>query len=160
MSAPVRRAGARAGVVALEFALIGPVFLTFVLGILQVGFLLFAQVALDYALRETSRQVQVGNAQTIMTPDAFHTILFCPVMSALIDCSSVIISLVPVTDYHTEATQTPPFVNGQINQAALGYTPGGSGSLMQLRAFYTPPLSNWPLNVTALVSTVAFRNEF
>jgi hypothetical protein len=152
---------AQAGSVAVEFALIGPTFLGLVLVVLQLGFLLFAQTALDYAAKEAARQLQTGVARTDSASETgFRSLVFCPILGVFLDCSRVVISVEPVSDYHAQSTQTPPMLNGQINPAALGYDAGQSGNLMLLRAYYTPGIPTWPLNVTTLIGTAAFRNEF
>ncbi len=60
-----RRRGAglgRRGVVALEFALVAPVFLTFLAAIFAVGIDGFYQLDLDEAVADAARQIQIGAA--------------------------------------------------------------------------------------------------
>jgi hypothetical protein len=161
MTSAIWRRRSISGVVALEFALIGPAFFGLLLLVLQLGFLLYAQTALDYSAKQAARQLQTGIGRTPSATSAgFRSIIFCPIVAAFLDCSRVAISVEPVADYRTEAALPPPMLNGQINASALAYDAGQSGSLMLLRAYYTPGIPTWPLNVTTIAGTAAFRNEF
>ena len=57
---PGRRPLGRRGVSALEFALVAPTFLLFLFAILGVGIAALYQRALDEAVRNAARQVQIG----------------------------------------------------------------------------------------------------
>lgn len=157
----VRRFGAaRRAALPLEFALIGIGFTALVLVCAQLGFLLYVQLALDFAAREAGRQLLTGQLTPVPAKkEDFLSIAFCPYFTRFIECAGITVSLQPVADFKTHAVSYPAVVNGAANQAALGYDPGQSGSLMLLQAFYTSPLTAWPLNVTMLVGTSAFRNQ-
>lgn len=49
----------RQGIAALEFAIVGPVFLAFIFAAFGVGLVGFYQLALDDAVRDASRQIQI-----------------------------------------------------------------------------------------------------
>jgi Flp pilus assembly protein TadG len=152
---------ARSGSAALEFALIGPLFLGLLLAVLELGFLLYAQTALDYCAKQAGRQLQTGLSRANSTSQSgFRSDVFCPIVAAFLDCSRVVVSIGPVANYQTVAAEAIPMVNGQINSAAMAFDAGQSGSLMLLRAYYTPGIPTWPLNIPVLVGTAAFRNEF
>ena len=157
MTAPRHRCGATAGTVAVEFALLGVAFLGLLVLVLQLGFLLYAQVALDYAVKETARQMQTGQRQqTVTNPTAqesFQALVFCPLLSPFLSCAGVVVSLQPVSSFKVAPVAHVP-------AATISVNPGGSGSLMLLQAFYTPDLPAWPLNVTILTGTAAYLNEF
>ena len=125
--------------------------------VLQLGFLLYAQVALDYAVKETARQMQTGQRQqTVTNPTAqesFQALVFCPLLSPFLSCAGVVVSLQPVSSFKVAPVAHVP-------AATISVNPGGSGSLMLLQAFYTPDLPAWPLNVTILTGTAAYLNEF
>jgi len=137
---------ANAGTVAVEFALIGSAFFGLLLLIFQLGFLLFAQTALDYAAKQAARQMQTGQANP---PDrsGFQSLVFCPFLSSFLNCANVTIVLQPVTSFQSV---TPP---------ASPYDAGGANGLMLLQATYTTGLPLWPLNVLKMVGTAAYQNE-
>jgi Flp pilus assembly protein TadG len=148
MSAPVRWWRATAGTVTLEFGMIGIAFSGILLLVFELGFLFYAQTALDFAAREAARIMQTGQASP---PDqaGFQSTVFCPFLSPLLGCSSVTVVLQPVTDFQSGMTTPPP----------APYNSGSAGSLMLLQAIYTPGISLWPLNVLTIVGTAAYQNE-
>jgi Flp pilus assembly protein TadG len=153
MAEPALRRSAKAGTVALEFAMISPAFLGLLLFLFELGFLLYAQTALDYAVNQAARQLQTSQ-ETIVngaTQAAFQSAVLCPYLSAFLACSGVVVSLQPVATFQTAST-APPLATSTVN-------PGVTGSLMLLRAYYTPGIPTWPLNVTTLVGTAAYLNE-
>jgi Flp pilus assembly protein TadG len=149
------RHSANAGTVALEFGLLAIPFLILFLGVFQIGFVLFAQISLDYATTQAARELLTGQA-TVSSGDSqttFQNADFCSYLSPLIACSGVLIVLQPVTNYQTALTnEAAPTSSTTVN-------PGFAGSMMMLQAFYTTGLPIWPLNATTLVSTAAFVNE-
>lgn len=148
MSAFVLWRKANKGTVALEFAMVASVFLGLVLLIFELGFIFYAQTALDYAAREAARQMMTAQASPT-DHLSFQSLVFCPYLSPFLDCTKVTIVLQPITDFHTAMTTVP----------ASPYNSGSPGSLMLLQATYTTALPLWPLNVTALVGTAAYENE-
>ncbi|CAH2602016.1 putative TadZ/CpaE, associated with Flp pilus assembly [Rhodovastum atsumiense] len=154
MSVARQRRGARAGATALEFALVAPAFLALLLGIMELGFLLYAQTALDYAARQAARQMQTGRtARSAVGAGTFNTLVFCPYLTPFLDCSGVVVVLRPVSNYRTAMQTSVSFTASSVNA-------GQTGGLMLLQASYTPALPLWPLNVTRLVGTAAYLNEF
>lgn len=139
--------GSRSGTTTLEFALIAMPLFGFLLMILQMGFILYAQSALDYAAMATARQMQTGQA-TPANQSAFRSAVFCPNLAAFLNCANVALALEPVTSFQNVTTPTS------------SYAAGGANSLMLLRATYTTGLPIWPLNVLTIVGTAAYLNEF
>ncbi len=74
------------GVTGLEFAMIGPIFLLLILGVLENGLTLWTQSLLDNATRDASRLLQTGQAQSGGT--SFATQL-CNEVTGLMKCSSL-----------------------------------------------------------------------
>lgn len=143
----------RRSVVALEYAFIGTACLALGMGVLQVGFGLYAKVALNYAAATTARQLQTGTARKTATAGMqnFTTFTVCPAMAGLLDCNAVKVSLYPVLDY--------------LPGSELPFDPGISRSLMLLRFIYTAPIPVWPLlgNSSApllITTSVPFANEY
>lgn len=153
MTAVARLRSTTAGTTALEFALIGPAFLGVFLFVFELGFVLYAQTALDYAVSKAARQMQTGQ-QTIVngaSQASLQNVILCPYLSPFLACTGVVVTLQPVATFQA-AMGPPPSQTATVN-------PGVSGSLMLLRAYYTPGIPTWPLNVTMLVGTAAYLNE-
>jgi Flp pilus assembly protein TadG len=155
MTVPMCRQAANAGTVAVEFAMVGSAFFGLLMFVFELGFLLYAQTAVDYAVKEAARQMQTGQ-QTVASGSSqtsFQTLVFCPFLSAFLSCSGVVITLQPVSTFQTAPIPpSPPF-------SAITVNPGVTGNLMLLEAYYTPNIPLWPLNVMTLVGTAAYLNE-
>ncbi len=158
MKAPCRR-GRRSGATALEFALVGSLLLGLTIFVLQLGYLLYAQTALDYATQSAARAVQTGNTGDHVTAQAFQTNVFCMALGGLLPCSDIALSLRPVSNYLNATDLGPPITNGQLDPGALQFDPGQASSLMLLQAVYVLHGLSWPLAVQPLVAAAAFRNE-
>jgi hypothetical protein len=73
-------------VVALEFAILAPVFFAVLLGIVDTGLLLTSQSLLDSATKDASRLILTGQASS---NGAVFGSLLCSEVSTLIPCSSL-----------------------------------------------------------------------
>src|ERR1700729_1167014 len=99
--------GDQRGSAALEFAVVALPFITFLVFLLEIGYDFFAQVALDYGVQTSARQIQVGNAQGANTAAVFQTDYLCPSLSGLLPCSSVTVNVTPITsDYYSSVSAT------------------------------------------------------
>jgi Flp pilus assembly protein TadG len=76
----------RSGVSGLEFAMVGPIFLLLIFGVIENGLTLWTQSVLDNATRDASRLLQTGQAQNGGT--SFVTQL-CNEVSGLMSCSAL-----------------------------------------------------------------------
>jgi Flp pilus assembly protein TadG len=142
-----RRLGEK-GNTAIEFAVVGVVFLGLLMGALELAYLFYAQISLDYATNEAARTMQVGTNRAAATSNAtFETVAFCPQLGGLLNCSNVTINLQVVTNYQNIGTGTTT------------YNAGSTGSLMLLQVYYTTGLPSWPLNVSTIMSAAAYLNE-
>ncbi len=132
-----RFARAREGAAALEFGLIGVIFLALVLFVVALGFRLYVHVALDYASSRAARLLAVDRTQSRSANEAtFQAVSFCPLLSPFLTCGNVTLSLRAVTDYRTGSP-----VGGA---GAPSFDAGQGGSLMLLQATYRLPGMSWP----------------
>lgn len=142
--------------VAVEFALVAMAFTILVVGMLHIGFCLYAKVVLDNAAATMSRQLQTGVAKDAAAAGKqnFVASTVCGALRGLLDCNLVSVTLYPVAD----------FLNGNSHPPA--FDPGVSKSLMLLTVTYTSPLPTWPLQVGAdaapllFTTMVPFVNEY
>jgi Flp pilus assembly protein TadG len=156
MTGSTPRRSQRSGAVALEFGLLAVAFIGLLMGVFELGFLMFAQISLDYATASAARALFTGQVSIAAgsSQATFQSADFCSYLNPLVACGGVLIVLQPVVNYQTTlASQTAPTGSTTVN-------PGGPGSLMMLEAFYSPGIAIWPLNVTTLTSTASFVNEY
>jgi len=81
-----RLASETRAVVAVEFAILAPMFLVLVLGIVDTGLLLTSQALLDTATADAARLIQTGQASS---NGATFGSQLCSEVSSLINCSSL-----------------------------------------------------------------------
>jgi len=85
-----RRGGfaGRRGVAAMEFAIITIPFLAFVFFVIEVGYDLFTQEALDAGLNQAVKQLARGNAQNVQDSASFVSSYLCPDLRGLLECDT------------------------------------------------------------------------
>ncbi len=140
---------------AVEFAFVSMAFVMLFMGMMQVGFCLYAKVVLDQAASSMSRDLQTGIAKSSAAAGVktFASVTVCGALQGLLDCGLVTVTLYPVPDYLTGAGTIP-------------FDPGVSKSLMLLKVTYTTSLPTWPLQVGSsatpfsLTTSVPFVNEY
>jgi Flp pilus assembly protein TadG len=157
----------RRGSVAVEFALVAPVFFALLFAIIEVAIVFFANQTLETVTQGSARYVMTGQAQNQgFDQTAFKTYV-CGQVPALFSCPNL---YVDVQSYPAFSNVT---INSQIDAnnnfvAPTNYNPGGPGSIVVVRVFY-----QWQLYVTGfgfnisnlagskrlLAATVAFQNE-
>ena len=153
----------RAGATSLEFALVSLPFLGLLLGAISVAFNLYLQFALDYALQQAVRQVQLGHVPASLSAGDFVGTVFCPVFVTFAPCTGVAASVQPVSDYSGGPVVASP-------AALSAFCVGQPGQLMYSRITYQAPvlgsiyttLVNPSLPGTSgnlIVSAAAFANE-
>ena len=158
----------RRAAAALEFAIVSVPFLGLVLGLAAVALDLYLQQALDLALHNAVRQVQLGRVPSTYSAGDFAAKVFCPAFAVFAPCANLLVVLQPVTDYQSAlVVPTPPAA--QLGQPGAFCT-GTPGQLMFARVVYLAPIIGqiWPWATqtsingtagTALVSSAAFANE-
>jgi Flp pilus assembly protein TadG len=152
----------RAGGTAIEFAIVGSVFLLFVCMILENGIILFTQASLDNATRDAARLIMIGSAQG-SNSSVFSTQL-CNDLSNFITCSNLA--------YHVQAGATFASLNPTVTTSAAGamtstgFNGGSAGQDVLVEVGYARTyFITWIGNIVSsndsllLISTVAFQNE-
>ncbi|KQQ80614.1 TadE/TadG family type IV pilus assembly protein [Aureimonas sp. Leaf324] len=162
-----------AGAAAVEFALLGSLFLTLLFGHVEVGYLLFLQHRLDDATVAAARSIMLGASQRASddTVEKFKTNRLCPQLAPFFDCSRVIVEggILPdsATAFDASTWDRTPIGS----QTAANFCLGATGQYMFLRVSYPePPVVGQILpagmftsyggeRVTMLASYAAWRNE-
>ena len=172
----------RQGAIAIEFALILPVFLYLLVGILEVSVLFFTTTVVDGEIEDAARKIRTGEAQLSGdTLSTFQTEL-CSSLLGVYDCSNMSYDVQTFSSFST--VSVPDLrVNGNGDTVYDDYddpvnddndvlyvtefTPGGSGEITVIRVTYSygfiTPLIGGLLgdsgNSKLLSSTAVFRNE-
>jgi len=164
----------RRSVTALEFGLVGPIFVLGVMALFEFAFLFMAQLMLDGATQTVARQFQVGAAQAQATTALFTSNVTCAAFIYL-DCTKVYTNVQQVTDYYNNGglgagfTLTFRTVNGNVvgNNTVCGAEPS---KLFQIDMIYPAPVllfkwlpqtMTWANGATVfpVQSTAAFGTE-
>lgn len=168
------------GATAVEFALIAPLFFSFILGIIDISAYFFTAGQLQHATIQAARDLRVGNATVVGNSDtqrdAFINIFCSKIPAGLIhDCEHDI--RVDVTSYgrFSDIPNPPPTAadydangNNTIEEDEVTYGSGGASCAVVVRSFYGyktifPGLQNLMAAVVPdsfyIASATAFRNE-
>jgi Flp pilus assembly protein TadG len=150
------------GAALVEFAIVAPVFLLLLSGVIENGVVLFTQSLLDNATRDAARLIQTGQVQQGGGVSAFTTKL-CNDVTGYIPCGSL--------QYNVQAGATFGSLNVTVtnnngNMGTQGFNAGAPSSDVAVQVAYNRPyiipLVGQYMSVngsTMLVSTVIFQNE-
>lgn len=88
------------GSVAVEFAILAPVFLMLLLGQMEVGFHLFQQHRIDDATTALARSIQLGTAQSRnLETEADLRAALCPALGDTFRCERIMINVAVSNDW-------------------------------------------------------------
>jgi Flp pilus assembly protein TadG len=155
----------------IEFAIVAPVLLLFILGIIETGAIFFGQSTLFYATQDIARQVRTGQINGNIGAAALKSDICANIagMISPLQCNSNL--QVDMRSFGSfGGASIPPVTNpnGTLNPGAMTVQNVAACQIVLVRAFYpwgiiTPMLR--PLLQTAtdgthlLYSAVAFRTE-
>jgi len=136
-----RFARARGGATAVEFALVAGPFLLLVFAIIELALVSLVSVTLENAVSDTGRQIRTGELQTAGGTAAVFKTAMCGEMSWIgTACSTALtIDVRTFTGFSAAASGAKP--------TTPCWDPGGPGSIVLIRAYYS-----WPL-ITPLLQT-------
>jgi Flp pilus assembly protein TadG len=134
-----RRAGAQRGAAAVEFALVLPMLLALLLGVVEMGLALYDKAVLTHASREGARAGIVLRSPKLSTGEIRDIVL--------LRSQSALISLLPAAPPQVTVLQSNPAAYPNTLQVSVQYTFQGIalGSLMQ--AMGTP----WVIRATTVM---------
>jgi Flp pilus assembly protein TadG len=147
----------RRGSVAVEFALVAPVFFALLFGIIESAIVFYAGQVLETGTQDSTRLMYTHQAyDTGMDETAFKTDL-CNRIAVLFNCTGNLPSLSVDVKYYPPGTAidlTDPIVNGNLTGPfTYQVPPPGSVNTVVVRVFY-----QWPLYVTGLGYNIANLN--
>jgi Flp pilus assembly protein TadG len=158
----------RRGSAAIEFALIGPMFIALLFAILETAFMFYASQVLETVTQDSARLIMTLQAQNAGLTQAQFKANVCGRIAALFDCPNGIYVDVQSYSAFGSVTVADPIDASKTFVPPNNYSPGGSGDIVVVRVFY-----QWPILVTALgynianlsgskrllTATAAFQNE-
>jgi len=156
------------GATAIEFALVAPLLVIILMGILEVSLMFFAAVNLDGAAIDAARRIRTGQSQSTGLPESDFSTALCAKLNAIISCGSVYYDARTVSNYSsvTVGVEVDPDTGEPIT---YGFSVGGSGDIVVVRTmyywtFYTPLIGSFFETVPGtskrlLTSTVVFQSE-
>lgn len=117
---PRARARRESGASAVEFALVLPVLMLLVMGIIQFGYYFFAANAASSTAREVARRVAVGDC---WDAGAFNTFVQTQV-SGMLDVDAAGTGMSPALGAGTDVGQVVDITVTVANTDIIGYVPG------------------------------------
>jgi Flp pilus assembly protein TadG len=161
----------RRGSVAIEVALVAPVFFALLFAIIETGIMFFSSQVLETMTQNSARMILTGQAQGAGAGGALDKAAFknfvCGQIPALFTCGNVYV------DVQNYPAFTNVVINSQIDNAGnfinnMKYCPGNGGDIVVVRLFYQWPIfvsglgyniSNLSNGQRLLSATAAFKNE-
>lgn len=158
---------------AVEFAFVGPVFMIFLLGTIEVALLFGASVVTEEAVIDAARAIRTGQAQN--SPDPVQTFRdrLCGSLVVLIDCNDVIFDVQTYDSFasislNVQLNEDGDPVDDEGNVITETFIPGGASDIVMVRviytwSFFTPLIGHlFPTsadNSVLQVATTVFRSE-
>lgn len=167
----LRRLGSdERGSTAIEFVLLIFPFTLMMFAVIETGLSFAAQQIMSNAADDLSRSLRVGNILQADATDASVYNAICDEIEMMVatNCPELVIDLQTYTSYGAIPLAIPRLSNGDLNSAGFGVSPGGPGTINQIRVFYRWPimadfmrkyLSELPGGKTLLYSTLTWKNE-
>jgi Flp pilus assembly protein TadG len=161
----------RAGGVAIEYAILAPMFVAVLLSTFEVGWLVAKSNLLDRALDKTIRQIRIGSASAPTTQAAMKTMI-CNNLYVVTNCSNALtIEMTRITgptDY--PSNKATCIDRGATVAPVVSFTSGARADIMYVRACLVTsamtPYVGIALNFAkdslggySIVSTSAYMNE-
>ncbi len=164
--------GCRRGSAAVEFAILAPPFLLFMMSTFEVGWFYFAGSTVDAAAVNAARMVRTGLAQESgLDKQAFNSEV-CPILAPLGDCDSRMTVEVQTFDTFADLAadvSEPVCADDDPDDVAdLAYEPGMDNEIVRIRVCFLYNTINPAIGVNLaetengrrrMVATHIFRNE-
>ena len=167
LQSPLHRLAARwradtRGVAAVEFGLLGGMFILLMCFWMEIGLSLFMQAALDRAVRKEARLIRTGTITA--SGAATFAANLCTDLQVLMSCANIQYNVASASSFAALSAAVP--TDGSSRMTTTGFAPGGSGQAVIVQVGYARalflPIVNAVLgkNGTLLVSaSLAFQNE-
>lgn len=164
------------GATAVEVGLLGLPFFTLLVGVLALGFMMWASSTLDFATQKAARQIMTGSLQSAnTTATQFQTSTLCGYLpSSVFDCTKLVVNLKTVTEsaeptgwYNFVKTDKSALSPIPMNNSSTSFCLGAGSAYQVLEVAYPFPIFSKSLatasallsNQIVVMSTAAFKNE-
>jgi Flp pilus assembly protein TadG len=155
---------------AIEMAIVGAPFIALLFALLELGMVFMVSTTLEAATDEVSRQIRTGQVQTNGGDANTIKTAICNQMSWLGgNCAaSLNLDVRTFTSFAAQGAPPNPVPGGAVKPGNFCWDPGGAGSVVLVRAYYTwtlvVPVLNAGLvnaggNKRLITSAVSFKNE-
>lgn len=136
---------------AIEFAFVAPIIIAILLATVQVAVIYIAQSYLE-AMAETGMRTVLTNNAYSLTKAQFQTAI-CANITALFNCTNVILDVQPITCTSANMTTCmpstmPTFTSTGALASPTTFNVGNSGDKMRLVMMYQWPVIGGPLGLT------------
>jgi len=136
----------------LEFALVAPMLIALIVGVVYTALIFLAQQGLDTAAEAAGRLVMTGQAQSsALTQSQFQT-QACAALPRYLPCAGhLFVDVQTVTsgnyaDASTSAVALTYNTNGTVSNT-FNFALGGRGDLVVVRLMYLLPMANGPFGL-------------
>lgn len=133
-----RFAKARAGVTAVEFALIAPSFFMMLFGTIESSIMYYVATSMEGEVQIAARQIRTGNIQKADDPLAEFRSMLCSNLGNLAACEAVVIDVRTFADFGS--MDRPPLIDEDGNPQNENFEPGGGGDVVLVRIAYRYPI--------------------
>ncbi|MCU0830900.1 MAG: pilus assembly protein [Rhizobiaceae bacterium] len=160
----------RRGSVAIEFGILALPFIALIFAILEASLSFSTQQLLANAVDRVSRDVRTGRLRDAqLRGNQLHGII-CGRIQLVVarTCPDLVVDLQTYNTFAAVPKTIPMTAGGDLNSSGFRVTPGGPGTINQLRAYYRWPvitdllrssMSSLPGGKTLLGATATWRNE-
>ena len=116
-------------------------FLVLVLGIMELGYDLYVQAALDNAVQTAARSVQVGSVKGTSgeTSAQFVASAVCPAIGGRLDCDLLIVGVKTIPSGSNYYNDPNPLTLLNASSGSGSICTGHGGQLLILQAWYAGP---------------------
>ncbi len=156
---------------AIEIAIVWAPFLALLFALLELGLVFMVSTTLENATDEAARKIRTGELQTTGGNAATMKAGICAEMAWLAGaCTSKLnLDVRTFTSFANQSTPPDPVADGVVTPANFCFDPGGAGSIVLVRAYYTwrliLPVLNAGLKTVGagdnrlIMAATSFRNE-
>ena len=151
---------------AVEYALVGPVFLFIMIGLIEFSVYVFNRNFVKHVLYETARRITTGEIQAADKPEAAFKDIYCSHSNILLSCERLIFD-VRAYDRLEDVDFSPAAFGANGNPENFKFEPGGSEQFSVMRVavpyrFVTPFMQELILgdsNNAIIVGYTVAKNE-
>ncbi|MDZ7824643.1 MAG: TadE/TadG family type IV pilus assembly protein [Ahrensia sp.] len=132
----------RDGATAIEFSILALPFLMIVFAVIETSVSFTAQQLMSNTADQLGRQIRTGQISAASKTQAEFKQLICDKISLLVSsgCPELEFDLKSYPNFASVPKTIPMSSPKVLNTAGFSYSPGGSGTINQLRIFY-----RWPI---------------